>query len=109
MKVNHLHLAAELARRLADGWEPITLQEIKRQLSALGYKLDRTMDCRCNAVYQSGKWAGESHPCLTTGIKEADTGMSFCNDQARRDKNFQTLQALRRELYAVVGHYILEL
>lgn len=103
------NLVAEVKRRIKDGFQPVTIQSIQRKLAALGYKLDRSMDARCNAVYQSGKYAGMSHPCLTTGIREADTNLSAFNVNARRDDSFKALQALRGTVYAVVRGYIFEL
>ena len=96
-------LANELAARAADGWHPVTLSEIKRQLRDLGYALDRTLDCRSTAQIMT-------YPTLSTGIKEADTGRSAFHFEARRDANFRTLQKLRFEvgLYAVLNGAILD-
>lgn len=103
-------LANELAARAADGWHPVTLSEIKRQLRDLGYALDRTLDCRSTAQIMTGPRAGETYPTLSTGIKEADTGRSAFHFAARRDANFRTLQKLRFEvgLYAVLNGAILD-
>ncbi|MFH8654616.1 hypothetical protein ACH37Y_18080 [Sphingomonas paucimobilis] len=103
-------LANELAARAADGWHPVTLSEIKRQLRDLGYALDRTLDCRSTAQIMTGPRAGKTYPTLSTGIKEADTGRSAFHFEARRDANFRTLQKLRFEvgLYAVLNGAILD-
>ena len=103
-------LANELAARAADGWHPVTLNEIKRQLRGLGYALDRSLDCRSTAQIMTGPRAGKTYPTLSTGIKEADTGRSAFHFEARRDANFRTLQKLRFEvgLYAVLNGAILD-
>ncbi len=103
-------LIAEVKRRVADGFPPWTMAAIIRHLATLGYKLDRSMDARSQHRYLTGKWAGLSHPGITTGIREADTGLTFCNIHARRDANFQALQAIRGgAVYAVVRGHIFEL
>lgn len=104
-------LANELAARAADGWHPVTLREIKRQLRDLGYALDRTLDCRSTAQIMTGPRAGKTYPTLSTGIKEADTGRSAFHGEARRDARFRAMQALRFEvgLYAVLGGAIMDL
>lgn len=104
-------LADELAARADEGWHPVTLGDIKRQLSDLGYVLDRRLDCRSTARIMTGPRAGETYPCLSTGIKEADTGRSAFHIEARRDANFRTLQKLRFEvgLYTVLGGAIMDL
>lgn len=104
-------LQAEVEFRKSQGHEQITLDAVKRRVAELGYRLDRSSDCRGSARYMSGERAGVSYPCLTTGIVEADTGMSFAHVDARRDENFDRLQKLRfsGEEFAVVGGYILDL
>lgn len=99
---------AEIARR---AFAPSTLSVISERLAALGYELDRALDCRGMARIMTGEHAGLSYPCCTTGIKEADTGLSFANADARRDDNFRALQDLRgsEELYAVTRGAILDL
>ena len=104
-------LADELAARAAEGRHPVTLTAIKRQLRDLGYALDRSLDCRGMARIMTGPRAGQSYPSVSTGIKEADTGLSAFNVEARRDANFMALQKLRFEigLYAILNGAILEL
>src|SRR5204862_304335 len=58
-------LANELAARAADGWHPVTLNEIKRQLRGLGYALDRSLDCRSTAQIMTGPRAGKTYPTLS--------------------------------------------
>lgn len=102
-------LEAELERRKNQPEQHVTLDEIKRRLAELGYTLDRSMDCRSMARIISGRGAGNSYPCCTTGIREADTGMSAFHYQARRDDNFRALQALRGTIYTVIRGYIFEI
>ncbi len=104
-------LQAEIARRKEAGAERITFKELKERIEALGYKLDRSMTCTCQARNLTGPGAGESYPCRTYGINEADTGVSaFHYQDARRDDNFAALQKLRRceDWYCVSGGYLVE-
>ena len=80
-------------------------------LRAMGYCMDRTMDCASVATWRTGPGAGESYPCISTGLREIDTGLSAFNVDARRDANFAALQALRfsGELFAIVRGSILEI
>jgi hypothetical protein len=78
-----------------------TLTGLKHELKRLGYRLDRSMDSRSTARWLTGERSGESYPCITTGIKESDTGKSAFHFEARRDKNFESLQKLR-----IVGAYV---
>jgi hypothetical protein len=105
-------LQRELDRRKARGNSPVTVAEMNRRLAAIGYKMDRTMDCPGSSRYRTGEFAGESYPCITTGMNEIDTGVSAYHYQdARRDANFRELQRIRfhEEVYAVVRGKILEI
>lgn len=84
-----------------DNMQILTVKEFSERFAALGYKLDRSMDCRCNARFMTGEHAGESYPCITTSVKEIDTGMSAFHYQARRDSNFKAMQKLRQEICAI--------
>jgi hypothetical protein len=104
-------LESELAHRASMGQQPVNLAEIEALLAPLGYRLDRTMDCRSQSRYMTGPREGESYPCITTGIRERDSGLTAWNFQARRDDNFYKLQALRLtgEVFAVISGAILEI
>ena len=104
-------LANELAARATEGRHPVSLAALKSRLRDLGYVLDRNLDCRGIVRIMTGSRAGQSYPGLSTGIREADTGLSAFNVNARRDANFATLQRLRFEigLYAVLNDAILDL
>lgn len=93
------------------GARPRTVKELDSALRAIGYRLDRSMDCRSMARIMTGERAGFSYPCISTGINEAGTGLRFCNVDARRDANFERLQAMRvsGEFFAVVRGAILEI
>jgi len=104
-------LTTEIASRVANGHHPSTIDRIQQELKTLGYRLDRAMDCKGVARYQSGPRAGTAYPAITTGVCEIDSGKSFAHFTARRDGNFETLQKMRYEgsLYAVVRGHILEI
>jgi hypothetical protein len=102
-------LTSELDRRATRGdTHRLSVKELTQRFADLGYKLDRTMDCRCTARWVSGPDVGESYPCITTGVKETDTGMSAFHFASRRDANFRAMQALRSEIFAVTHGAILE-
>jgi len=104
-------LQRELERRRGNGFTPVTVREMKERLAALGYKMDRGGDCMCNPRYVVGPNAGESYPAITTVVREIDSGLSFANENARRDARFDTLQRMRFEgsLFAVVRGRLLEI
>jgi hypothetical protein len=58
----------------------------------------------------TGPRAGESYPCVTTGVSETDTGLSAFHVHARRDANFDKLQEMRLsgKLFAVSASALLE-
>lgn len=102
-------LEAELSARALDGQFPVTIREMGARFAALGYRLDRSLDCRSLSQWMTGPRAGTSHPVCSTGLKEADTGLSAFNVNARRDDNFRAMQELRSEVFAVTRDgYILE-
>ena len=102
----------ELEYRRKYGWGvEFTLSSLSSELKRLGYRLDRSMDCKAISTWRTGERAGKSFPCISTGIKEIDTGKSAFHFEARRDKNFEALQAMRYEgtFVAMRNGYILEL
>jgi len=102
---------AEVERRKRRGHEPRTVRQVNDALSRLGYRLDRTSDCKSVNRILTGEDAGKSYPAINAYVVEIDTGLSFANVAARRDANFRRLQELRLsgELYAVVRGRILEI
>lgn len=91
-----------------EGKQILTVQQFTARFAALGYKLDRTLDCRAQARYMTGPHAGKSYPACTTYVREADTGMSAFHFQARRDANFAAMQKLRNEIAAISRGALLE-
>lgn len=104
-------LQAELNLRLRRGEYPKTVAEIEAKLNAIGYRLDRSGDCRGTSKIMTGDHAGETYPACTTWVVEIDTGRNAFHVDARRDDNFKALQALRYEgtLYAVTSGEIFEI
>jgi hypothetical protein len=104
-------LTVELDHRKAKGQLPVTVAAIKCHLAAIGYRMDRGLDCRSDNRYMTGNYAGQSYPAVNAYVVEADTGLSFANVGARRDANFRRLQEIRfmGELFAVVRGRLLEL
>ncbi|HEX7854997.1 MAG TPA: hypothetical protein VF503_15010 [Sphingobium sp.] len=88
-------LDEELEHRSRAGQHPLRLRDMKKALLAIGYSLDRSQDCRGTARWMTGDRAGKSYPCITTGTREADTGLSAFNCAVRRDQNFARLQEMR--------------
>ena len=101
-------LQREIAAREAEGQKRLSVAAMDAEFRRLGYHLDRSLDCRGTAQYVSGPRAGESYPCVTTGLKEFDTGLSAFNVSARRDARFREVQALRQNVFAVSRGAILE-
>ncbi len=99
-------LQTEIAFRVANGERLVTVKQFAREFAALGYTLDRTMDCRAPSRYLE---TGRSYPCCTTSVKESDTGISAWHYlNARRDANFKAMQALRSKIFAISLGAILE-
>ena len=86
----------------------MTVAGMDHRFRELGYTLDRSEDCRCMAKYMTGPYAGYSHPCISCGVKEVDTGRSAFHFESRRDANFRSMQRLRQEVFAVTRGAILE-
>ena len=99
-------LETEIAHRIAHGAEHLTVKQFAARFAALGYTLDRTLDCRAPSRYLE---TGRSYPCCTTSVKETDTGVSAWHYlDARRDDNFKAMQALRSQIFAVSRGAVLE-
>lgn len=100
----------ELNHRSRDGQHPLSIRALTAAFLAIGYTLDRSLDCRSMAQWMTGDRAGHSYPCITTGIRETDTGLSAFHIAARRDHNFARLQEMRTsgKYFAVSKGAILE-
>ena len=102
-------LEAEIAYRIAHGARQLSVAQFTAEFAALGYVLDRSMDCRSMARYMApDSESGRAYPCCTTSANEADSGLSAFNVGARRDSNFRKFQQLRGDIFAVSRGAILE-
>lgn len=91
-----------------EGTRIVSVATLAAKYAALGYTLDRSMDARSMARYVTGPHAGLSYPCVTTGLRESDTGRSAWHVDARRDDNFKAMQRLRGEVVAISRGALLE-
>lgn len=97
----------ELARRYERGHSPVSMEELAARYAQLGYRFDRSLDCRAPAIHLTGPWAGTSYPCLALYPVQSDNGLSAWHIDARRDENFHALQQLRNTLFSVsAGHLV---
>ena len=105
------HLTAEeIAPRLqALGMRRLTMRALQAEIAALGYKLNRDLDCRASSRFITGSLADTSYPCCAGYVVQSDDGLSFANVNARRDSNFRALQNLRGEVFAISRGAIFEL
>lgn len=101
------NLDRELARRAARGEFPVSVVEFERRLRAIGYRRDRSMECRSIARIVSGDGADDSYPSCGTTPVEIDTGLRFCNADADRGPRFEAFREMR-DMFAVSRGYILE-
>jgi len=104
--MDRLHV--ELLARQRLGLRPVSLPELNLRLAAIGYALERALDCDAT----NRQFSGEPYPAINPCIVEADTGISFAHaTKARRDSNFDKLQKLRfgAALFAIVRGRILEI
>jgi hypothetical protein len=101
-------LQQEIARREAAGCERLSVAGMAERFARLGYRLDRSLDCHGVARLTTTGGESLSYPCVTTGVKESDSGLSAFNVGARRDDTFRAMQELRQTVYAVSRGAILE-
>lgn len=101
-------LEIEIESRKQNGCEQVTVAEMDRRYRALGYRLDRELDCRSMAKIMTGTGAGRTYPCITTSVKEIDTGRSAFNSESRRDENYRAMQHMRQWVFAATQGAILE-
>lgn len=103
-------LSDELAYRESLGHRRVTVAEFERQLRAIGYRRDTSMETRALARYMNGPRAGASYPSCDTTPVEADSGLRYCNVNADRGPRYDALKAFRESgIFAVSRGYILEL
>lgn len=102
-------LADEVAYRLTIGGKQVTLETLAEELKAIGYRLDRSMDCKHVARYMTGDRAGKTYPACGLRPVQIDDGIAWCHVDARRDANFNALKAIRDTLFAVSGGCLMEI
>ena len=98
-------LQTEIDYRLGLGCEMISVPQFVSRFAALGYRVNRSMDCRSTARYLDN---GRTYPACSTGMDEADTGRSAYHFESRRDSKFEAMQALRGQVFAISRGAILE-
>lgn len=94
-------LQEEADARIEGGCTQVTMSEMKMRLKAIGYRLDRQSDCRSLSRWMTGPRAGKSYPTLSLRPVQIDDGKAAWHFEARRDANFNRLQLLRDEIFAV--------
>jgi hypothetical protein len=103
------NLLAELEARAALGLHPVSVKEFERRLLAVGYKLNRALDCFCNARIMTGERAGESYPVITTCATHIESGLGFANADAPRDHRYEAFKEVRNSTFSVTRGAILEI
>jgi hypothetical protein len=98
-------LEIEIQYRLSIGYQKLSVKAFRARFLDLGYDLDRSLDCRSVARYLHDD---RTYPACIVYPIERDTRLSFANTRARRDSNFDKLQAMRLEIFAVSRGAILE-
>lgn len=101
-------LKGEIANRLSSGARHVSVAQMGKEFLALGYRLDRSMDCRSVARIMTGPRAGETYPCCSTSLTEISSGLGYAHYQAGRGANFRRMMELRNEIFAVSHGAILE-
>lgn len=91
----------EIDYRIQHGQTRCTIHGLEQLYRALGYRFDRSLDCRGAASYMTGPRAGISYPCLTLYPVQIDNGLSAFHVDARRDAQFLALQTMRNTHFAV--------
>ena len=98
----------EVAYRVQQGQRHLSFQAFKEAYAQIGYKFDRSSDCKGIARYMTGERAGVGYPCLSLYPIQIDNGLSAWNVDARRDNNYQAFKVLRNSLFAVIQGRIVE-
>jgi len=102
-------LEAEVAWRERTGWIRISVAKMVKELEAIGYRLDRRMDCKSMATWRTGDRAGESYPANSLTLRQIDDGKSAFHFEARRDSNYESIKKFRNTHFAISGGYIMEI
>lgn len=101
-------IAAECAARILAGARRVSLAQLADEYRALGYRFDRSADCSHLARYMTGDRAGKTYKACGLRPVQIDDGLAAWHVDARRDANFQSLQALRDQVFAVHAGRIYE-
>jgi hypothetical protein len=101
-------IEAEVAHLLSTESRQVDLKTMDGELRAIGYRLDRRMDCRSVNRHMSGARAGESYHAVNLYVVQVSDGVSAFHVDSRRDANFDRLQQMRlnQEIFAVQGDRI---
>ena len=93
----------EVAHLVAGGSRRVSLRAFDAELRLIGYRLERSSDCKSLNRYVTGERAGESYPAVNMYTVQVSDGVSAFHVDSRRDANFERLQEMRRneELFAV--------
>lgn len=92
-------LEREIAYRQATGMVQVSLFDLEEKVGALGYRLDPVI---------RGPNERQPYPSWALYLAQADDGLGFEHQAARRDEKFQALTDLRDTHFAVHNGYIYE-
>lgn len=84
-------------RQVASGAAPMSLDEVRRHVNQLGYRMERSF------AYNNDYNRPECWRATHYSIVDKKTGLSFAHVDARRDRRFNALQELRS--VAIVLHH----
>lgn len=90
-------LEKEVIEMIRAGMAQVSYRELVSRLDALGYKIAGG-PMSFDYFNGSNKY---HYPARSCHVVEKDSGLSFANIGARRDSNFQALQAMRKTVFAV--------
>jgi hypothetical protein len=97
-------LERETARLISSGCRQVTLSAMKADLARMGFRLDRSMDCRCVAKDLE---TGDTFPCITSDARQISTGAGFANTAADRTApGWRELMDYRSRHFAIVQNAI---
>ena len=90
----------ETKNLIGDGLLFISMPEVVKKLSGLGYCFDRALDCNSVARRMTGPRAGQSYPVKTLYIKHKATGLSWASVDIVRDENWQKVKSFRKNYFS---------
>ena len=99
-----INLEIEIAAMLECGMVQVSLAQYSADILQLGFRLDRTMDCRCMARDMA---SDRTFPAITSCARQISTGAGFANTAAdRTDPNWRKFMDYRNSHFAVVRNAI---